>query len=121
MSGVRIFSPTLKRSDLSGLFLYVKKEHNDTNFTIISFVNYKIQNNTIFPFTFVSLYGKILRVCNRSVTIERVINEITIKENNNFLISLFYLYLVQQSQQHQNSRLRLMMDIMEKSSDTGAN
>lgn len=36
-----------------------------------------------------SLYGKILQVCNRSVTIERVINEITIKENNNFLISLF--------------------------------
>ena len=29
--------------------MYVKKEYNDTNFTIISFVNYKIQNNTLFP------------------------------------------------------------------------
>lgn len=39
-----------------------------------------------------SLYGKILQVCNRSVTIERVINEITIKENNNFLISLLFIF-----------------------------
>ena len=54
-----------------------------------------------------SLYGKILQVCNRSVTIERVIDEITIKENNNFLISLF-IYIWYSN--HNNTKQQVKAD-----------